>query len=715
MSGVGIQIGDKKLRLIKKPLILIPTDKYNIIQTFMRAIKIGAEKATNLYDILSSHSKSSIDDSILVNYLSEKADTYVKTKDMSYVKQLSILSEIKLEKISSLFYFWNKSFSYRKLYLLGLNNKEIKECYLPLEQIYKICVNNPFKLPPISMEKCRDICLLNNIKMTNEMIECGSLLRVLYDNLMKRNWTCTPRWILARELKEKYTSKEDKLISDYGVILDKDMIYLEYPHKVETKVFDFIDKQIIKTAQSYTPINPLDYLYKKNTLTDEQKIAISHALNNNISIITGGAGSGKTTIIKELVSNLEIRSQPYYVIAFTGKSVARINEVLESTKALTVDRLIMVYNQREKVKHIIIDEISMMTTELFYRLIIALGNGDYKITFLGDRNQLPPIGWGFLMKEMLNCKRIPTYQLTFNHRIKSFNGDEGDKFSRTILENANELINSDRDLSYPMEFTIGDSFNILKGNDKVVYSIVKSLHNAGFKSDDIVCISPYNENLKVLNTYFQEIYLSKAKYYIDKDGKRWCVGDRVMMTENNYDICVMNGEEGIVVDVSDTGISADFFKGKIHLFKFIIFDEKISDSDILHYKMLEHSFSITIHKSQGSERKFVIIYIKKGGGGSFLNINLLYTAITRTQFSCWLVGDSETINNATITKLSNKWDGLCKKLKDVKNNEIEDVISHLIIVPDVIISKESGNIHPITSNEDDFFFDDQEAMAEAYG
>src|SRR6185503_19555753 len=114
--------------------------------------------------------------------------------------------------------------------------------------------------------------------------------------------------------------------------------------------------------------------------------------------------------------NLELREESYMVGSFTGKAVARLQEVMKSRVAMTLDRMIAKASSIPPFKVLFVDEKSMVTTELMYRFQRAFP-GKFRIICVGDEHQLQPIGWGSLMKQLLACKRIPTYTLTLNQRI----------------------------------------------------------------------------------------------------------------------------------------------------------------------------------------------------------------------------------------------------------------------------------------------------------
>ena len=481
------------------------------------------------------------------------------------------------------------------------------------------------------------------------------------------------------------------LVEKYFVTIEHNCAYLPYQYLVEKTVSEYITKLISRNEQldKENPIidTPMaeSANYMCDSLSDEQKKAVQGALHYHISIITGNAGTGKSNAIKEIDHNIELRDISNAICSFTGKAVSRIQEIIGKKTPMTLDRMIMKFGNIPFFKHLVIDEVSMVTSELFYRFINKFP-GNFRVTFIGDVDQLQEISWGRLLSALINCNKIPTFRLTKNYRTS-----ENDK---TILGNANMLIDPNRDLNYPLTFTNGDGFMQLHGNETTVRTILNTMKNMGFPLINITCICPYNDNLKELNIAFQDIFL-ESSFKIIYEEKLWCVGDRVMMTANNYDIDVMNGTIGHVIKIEDAGVTIDFNdKGK-HLFKWkgsdenpyksitkpgVAFDETDMEDDELTIKYLQHSFALTIHKSQGSEYPYVIVYIPRKGEKTqkFISKNLLYTAITRTKQFIYLIGDEKTIADATMQNQSYRYDNLCLRINILnphinKKEEVEEV------------------------------------------
>ena len=638
----------------------------------------------------------------VIAYLTDSAYQYSKTYSNSIINAIVNGTKLKGEQVSKLLIWWHKHRTIRRLHLFGLNNKEIKGCMKPPDEIYQICMANPYRLPAIPIEKAETIMKSMKKIPTPLEILCGQIVRKIYECLERSAWTATPIFILKKQF-PTFNSIMQTLIDEYEVIFEHNMAYLAYPHRVETFVAEDLNQRIKRTAERLRDLPKVDTpkiesaMYSCKTLTDEQKLAIQGALQHDICIITGCSGTGKSTIISEIVKNLQAREIPFAVTAFTGKAVSRVQEIMQSRGiAATTDRMIVRSTGVTDFKVLIVDETSMKTTELYYRFRKAYP-GEYKLILTGDNNQLQPISWGSLFEHILMCGRVPTYRLTLNHRLEMAAGERGKVDDLVILQNASRLIDPRRDLAYPMSFTQGAGFYQCEGGVEIVHAIVKQLHDTGVPEKDITIICPYNEYLDQLNSSFQQIYLSDTKKFIDSKKKLWCVGDRVMMLVNNYEINVMNGETGYVRDLNEKGVTVQFADGADHIFKYedpskgyrSSYTKKgeavgggdggLSEDRDLSTANLKHAFAVTVHKIQGSQNKWIGVFIphkynKFGTQSNFLNINLLYTAITRTEKACWLIGSEAVIGQATTRKPSRRFENLCLRLNLLREAEVDTII-----------------------------------------
>jgi hypothetical protein len=733
-----IDINRAQFTFVKAPYACIAPSKSYVYKCFTIALKEGDTFNKNLYDSILNMDRikqsilsvpcfgekaskplpeSKSEDQSVIDYLNISSVEYYEDKNMDPVTCLTNNEKnISDGNIKTLLTWWYKQHSIRQLYLLGLTLKEIKSCHMDYNTIYDICVGkngipaNPFRIAAIPMLTAHTICDQLEVVPHPSHILCGEICRKVREYSNKNSWTCTPMWIMRQKF--PYIQGHIKALQDYYFcVFDMDNVYMEYPYKVETTIAKSIDRLIKITAKKVNERHdqyelPRMFVGNNLSLSPGQVDAIGGSLQHNISIITGGPGTGKSTICNEIVKNLVYRNIPYLIGSFTGKAVSRLNQCLVNNVATTLDSMIFKLDRKEYY-HLIVDEASMVTTELFYRLDKALEFG-YKITIIGDIDQLQPISWGSFMSQLMSCSSIPVYRLMYNFRI---NGPitEGEtkkeSNSNMALINANRLIKKDRPLSKPYKFKEGPGFTKVDGNLTVLKLYIqahkdiiddhKDKEEKGIyvknkiTLDDIMVICPFNIHCEEINNMFAEVFHSNDKRCIDHKRQVWNEGFRVMMNNNKSDIRVMNGDEGIVEKVESDGITVNFFNVSHKFFyknrEFTYSQEaevgkesKEEDNfSNLSTEDLTRSYCITVHKAQGSERGYVFVYIPKkiddsGRVQRFLNINILYTAITRCKKEVYLVGDSETIGVITTQVQQKRCDNLALRIKSLSDENLEE-------------------------------------------
>ncbi len=642
-------------QVVKPPLVIIGKDTNTIVKFLCKTLNCREEKGSSWYRELNAHgSVCSVLDRLV--------------EDRSF----SLNSTLLPKQISSLRTQWEKRML-RQLYLFDLNKREIRSTDLPLSQIFKYIIDNCYLLLSFPMEKCVKIFDLLGKVPTEEQTQCALIARTLYGNTYSRGWTGTPSSFLQRDFKDCHLYMP-MLVEDYKIKTGMSTIYLPKPFEIECGL-----AKVLQEIKGYPLVNEPVVTRGLIQLGDDQMKALEMCLSCPLSIITGGAGTGKTTMIAEIVHNLEIRGKSYLLCSFTGKAVSRLKEAVGRPSA-TINRYL---TQTKKIgdtdqldilgiprnpDYVIVDESSMVTMELFHSLLMCSKKVSYpRIILVGDVNQLPPISWGSLLQELLLSEIVPLTYLLKNRRVYEVE-DEVDG----ILLNASHIINC----ACEEEAVIEETANFMVIEDVInVEELISGFHQGGIK---ISIIAPYNKDLPPLNRICQKYYSDLSKGITDGLGVTWYVGDRVMMTVNNYDINIMNGEEGYISGVSEEGVTVDIvrnmFEG-VTKGQFFTLAEKPSDKryyqeddDSLEKdtstKVLAHSFANTIHKYQGSEYDFVLLYLDTSNQGNFLNRHLLYTAVTRARRALYLVGDVGTYTAAMLRGLPWRCCKLNKRMKE---------------------------------------------------
>jgi hypothetical protein len=421
-------------------------------------------------------------------------------------------------------------------------------------------------------------------------------------------------------------------IQRYGLSLieGKSLTGVSFSHvrQMESFVSDHLARKIRRCDYEWRD-KPFLSEYNEG-LSQEQKEAVKMVFLNPVSIITGGPGTGKTRVIRFIIEECLRRKIPYHVTAFTGKAVTRVRETTAplAISSSTIDLMIVKGSEAYDFRLLIVEEASMLTTKNLYRLFREFPPIQYSIIFVGDLNQIPPIEWGHIFYSLIWSQKIPYKRLTFNYRVDCSVGKE-------IITNSEKIIDPFRPLNVPVELELGsDSFNLIEGNRDLVTVILKRM---GKKSNEITLLSPYNLEVDHFNRVFQQISFSSGDnmYFSSNNGKRWYVGDKVMLKKNLTSIDLMNGDVGIVTNINSSKITVNFTASdRIQKFSLTSSDE----TDLPVPTHLDHAYSLTINKSQGSEYETVILYIpSREANEFFLNQNLIYTAITRAKKMIWVI------------------------------------------------------------------------------
>ena len=399
--------------------------------------------------------------------------------------------------------------------------------------------------------------------------------------------------------------------------------------------------------------------------SEEQLQAVREAAGSGLLLITGGPGTGKTTLLNgilNLYGNLQLKC---LVAAPTGRAAKRMSEVT-GEDASTIHRLLeagidqhtgkMYFAKDEdnplKADAIVVDEMSMVDIQLLFHLLKAIPKGK-RLILVGDPDQLPPVGPGFPFSDMLRSKCLPTARLTeiFRQAQQSLIVMNAHRINRG---EAPELRNVKSDFFFMRRNSEADVCNLIR--DLCTTRLPK---NMGIPPEQIQVLSPTRKGgvgTGALNQLLQGALNppSQEKKEHASGSFTFREGDRVMQIRNNYDIA-WKKEDG-------TAIGTGIFNGDVGVIKEIDpnketvtvqYDDKIADYDYTQLGELEPAFAITVHKSQGSEYRAVIL-TAWGGSPYLLTRSVLYTAITRAKELLIVVGREETVMSMTANVQKNK-------------------------------------------------------------
>ncbi len=394
----------------------------------------------------------------------------------------------------------------------------------------------------------------------------------------------------------------------------------------------------------------------------KQKKAILSAVQNGVMILTGGPGTGKTTVIRAIIRIAGRLGYDVALAAPTGRAAKRMSEAT-SCEAKTIHRLLEVkYSADEPTflrdennlldeDFIIIDEASMVDTLLMSALLHAVKPGA-RLILIGDSDQLPSVGAGHVLWDIIGCDLFPVITLTEIFRQAQ---------ESRIVTNAHAINNGELPV---LDDKQGDFFFITREEDQIAATVTGLCANrlpAKYGIDiknDIQVITPSHKGVagtEILNEMLQKALNPPSKNKREyKNGNRiFREGDKVMQIKNNYDIeWQRDKEEGVGIFNGDIGIlrEINYSDEKI----IISFDDRICSYEFGMLDEIEHAYAVTVHKSQGSEYPIVIIPMYNYSS-KLLTRNLLYTAVTRAQKMVILVGRPEVVqgmveNSRTINR-----------------------------------------------------------------
>lgn len=378
-------------------------------------------------------------------------------------------------------------------------------------------------------------------------------------------------------------------------------------------------------------------------LASNQRIAVQRALEGGVLVITGGPGTGKTTIIKAILRILRKYGVTTLLAAPTGRAAKRMHEMTHQ-HAATIHRLLQ-YSPQEgkylrnpqnplKCDYLIVDEASMIDISLAHVLLRAL-NATSSIIFVGDIDQLPSVGPGNFLRDVINSGTVPVVQLNeiFRQAQQSMivtNAHRINSGQIPVMEGPDA--GGHRDFFF---FDCPEPESALATIKQLVQSRIPS--KFGFKPmEDIQVLSPMHRGVigtQNLNRELQGL-LNPGGTALDRGGVVFRVGDKVMQTSNDYDKDVFNGDIGVIEDID----RAD------HVLK-VNFDGRVVPYEFTELDELELAYAISIHKSQGSEYRAVVVPISTHHY-VMLQRNLLYTAITRGRKLVCLVGQRRAVEMA---------------------------------------------------------------------
>ncbi len=570
------------------------------------------------------------------------------------------------------------------------------------QEVYGILKENPYRLADdidgVGFRTADDIAAKAGIRTDSDFrVRSGILYTLLQAS--GEGHTYLP--------KEELTAKTVELLGVDAPVIEKNYMDLAMERKIVIKQTSerteiYASSFYYMEANTATMLRQLNISYdvadaeiehrihkiEKQTgmqLDEHQVSAVKEAVRNGLLVITGGPGTGKTTTINTIIRYFEMEGMDIFLAAPTGRAAKRMSETT-GFQARTIHRMLELnggvegsagFERNEsnplETDVVIIDEMSMVDITLMNSLLKAVAAGT-RLILVGDINQLPSVGPGSVLKDIIESGACNVVMLTKIFRQAS---------TSDIIVNAHK-INRGEEVS--LDNKSMDFFFLKRYEADIIINVVLQLVKQ--KLPKFVDATPYDMQVLTpmrkgllgverLNGILQQ-YLNppdRSKREKEHGDMIFREGDKVMQTKNNYQLeweistkfgltvdkgmGIFNGDMGIIKEINDFAetMTVEFDEGRKVEYSFKLLDE------------LELAYAITIHKSQGSEYPAVVIPLLNGPS-MLMNRNLLYTAVTRARKCVTLVGNEKTffqmIHNISQQK---RYSGLCERLKEQQMQE----------------------------------------------
>lgn len=455
-------------------------------------------------------------------------------------------------------------------------------------------------------------------------------------------------------------------------------VYLPQFHRWESKAAEHLFRLSGKNHPVPNLDNKINAVEAKLNivLNAEQRQAIHVCLETGLSVLNGGPGTGKTSTLRATVEVAQQLGKTVILTAPTGRAAKRIEEVT-GTPAQTIHRLLEYERQTWKRNRknplngdlVIIDEFSMVDLELAFRLFEAIPQG-CSVLIVGDFNQLPSVGPGRVLRDIIDSSCVPVIQLRQVYRQKE---------TSRISEHAHQILHG-KIPSYPRHTSLEQTDSLLlpiprgensksEDTEKVRQTVIewcKQEIPSKLGLDpirDIQVLVPMRKDrcgVIELNKLLQSELNPRGSHEIyDIAGRQFRIGDRVIVMKNNYDRKIFNGDIGWVesVELENKTVTIEFYGKPVQL----TFQELDS---------VELAYAQSVHKSQGSEYK-AVVFVLLASHYVMLQRNLVYTAVTRAREACVLVSSMNTLKRAIDNnEIQERYSGLRRRIRELKKEAV---------------------------------------------
>lgn len=453
----------------------------------------------------------------------------------------------------------------------------------------------------------------------------------------------------AMEMAKMSLLQQSLIMTEWDSQTDKEFIYRRHYHALEDAIVDNLTERLARPDNWFAPESEVTRIIQeleaeRFPFDPKQRQAVYMALSHGVSILTGGPGTGKTQTTDAIVQTIERLDPNAEVLLFapTGKAAKRMAQ-LTSHEAFTIHAGISLHEggtavtlKKITAHYVIVDESSMVDALVFESLLKALGP-DTRLVLVGDVNQLPSVGPGLILRDLIESKRVPTTRLTTIFRQAQ---------ESQIVMNSHAMIHGQaQNITYDKQK--GDFFLLEQASqDDIQRTIIRSVERLLTRHswEELCILTPMRKGkigLHALNYLMQEKFNPESRVKTEwhhPEGHVFREGDRVIHLENNKELDVSNGEVGTIEEITcEEGAwsMAVAYPDKRDLTVY-------AEPD---FYQLELGYCLTIHKSQGSEFPVVVIPFHSEHE-NMLTRNLVYTAWTRAKSQVVNIGSKEAIEKA---------------------------------------------------------------------
>lgn len=577
-------------------------------------------------------------------------------------------------------------------------NLAVKVYHAYGQEVYGIIKENPYRLADdidgVGFRTADEIATRVGIRMDSDFRIRSGILYILLQATGEGH-TYLPE--------DELTGRAERMLEVAAEQIEKQYMDLAIERKIILKQADGGMAQIYAASFYYMEANTAAMLKQLNVnydvpdieieqrirgiekqtgmvLDEHQVTAVKEAVRNGLLIITGGPGTGKTTTINTIIKYFEMEGMDIFLAAPTGRAAKRMSETT-GFEARTVHRMLELSGGAEggagferneqnplETDVIIIDEMSMVDITLMHSLLKAIAVGT-RLILVGDVNQLPSVGPGSVLKDIIRSNTCNVVRLTKIFRQSS---------TSDIIVNAHK-INEGEEVTLDNQSM--DFFFLKRYDADIIINVVLQLVKQKLPKFvdatpyDIQVLTPMRKGLlgvERLNGILQQYLNPPMRDKVEKEHGAilFREGDKVMQTRNNYQLAweintkfglcvdkgmgVFNGDMGVIRQINDFAetMTVEFDEGRMVEYPYKLLDE------------LELAYAITIHKSQGSEYPAIVIPLLQGPS-MLMNRNLLYTAVTRARKCVTLVGNEATFAQMVQnTSQQKRYSGLCERLAE---------------------------------------------------